>query len=141
MADETPAARDRDPDHDATAGAGPLDTPVRGIPRPRTTGATSTENPFHQGFFPHHPVFGGTTGLARPGHPGGAADDVHDGAAVTGVDLPLPAWQLRPGVEWGIVWADGRITVVASETVARMVTDRDSTCRVACRLVGAWGSP
>jgi hypothetical protein len=51
----------------------------------------------------------------------------------------LLAVQRGPGVEWGIVWADGRLTGMHSQDAARFVADRYPGCRVACRLVGRWG--
>lgn len=51
--------------------------------------------------------------------------------------LELPAQQ-RPGVEWAVLWSDGRVTRVHSESAARFVADRYAGCRVTCRIVGPW---
>lgn len=56
-----------------------------------------------------------------------------------GVRRPLLPMQRGPGVEWAIVWADGRLTRVHSQDAARFVADRHPGCRVVCRLVGRWG--
>jgi hypothetical protein len=49
--------------------------------------------------------------------------------------------QRQPDVEWAIVWADGRLTTVATEASARFVAARHPAAEVACRIVGRWGSP
>ena len=68
--------------------------------------------------------------------------------AASGIDIDIDAqrpaggvpWQGRgPGVEWAIVWADGRVVPVHSEAAARVVVARRPGCEVFCRIVGGWG--
>ena len=73
--------------------------------------------------------------LAVPDHPD-SVDRSGSEAAICGAAVLQPR---LPCVEWAIVWADGRLTMVETEAAARFVAALHPATHVACRIVSRWG--